>query len=492
MSGDELFTPAHELAERIAARELSPVEVLEGCIARIEERNPALNAFVFTAFDEAREAARTAERAVAAGAELGPLHGVPTAMKDLFDFKPGWPSTFGGVRAFKDLIVDFYCVWAERMEQAGAIIVGKTNSPVIGFRGTTDNPLFGPARNPFDESRNAGGSSGGSAAAVSDGLVPFAEGTDAGGSVRVPAAWCGLYGYKPSAGRVPVVMRPNAFGGTSPFVHEGLLTRNVADAVLGMRALVGYDPRDPFCLDEAPDYASELQGSVAGMRIGYSANLDFHPVDARIAATVERAVGAFEEAGAHVEPITLGLPGDHRELCDLWVRMGTRLNIEVLEGFKAQGVDLLADHRDDLPAVLAELLERGYDEPPLQPMHDANLRSEVFDAFQGALDRYDLVVSPTVGALPVPNASDGETQGPSEIEGVPVDPLIGWCLTYLINLTGHPAASIPAGLADGLPVGMQIIGRRRADGDVLRASAAFERLRPWQADYPALRASSPA
>jgi amidase len=172
---DELaYRSATETAAAIRTGQVSPVEVLDSVVARIEERNPSLNAFVFTAFDEARERARAAEQAVASGAELGPLHGVPTAIKDLFDFKPGWPATFGGIPALREHTVPVRCMWAERMEAAGAIIIGKTNSPVMGFRGTCDNPLFGPTRNPFDLSRNSGGSSGGAAAAVADGLLPLA------------------------------------------------------------------------------------------------------------------------------------------------------------------------------------------------------------------------------------------------------------------------------------------------------------------------------
>jgi amidase/aspartyl-tRNA(Asn)/glutamyl-tRNA(Gln) amidotransferase subunit A len=157
-------------------------------------------------------------------------------MKDLFDYKPGWPTTFGGVRALKDFVPDYYCVFAERIERAGAILVGKTNSPVMGFRGVCDNPLFGPSCNPFDLTKNTGGSSGGSAAAVADGLVPFAEGTDGGGSIRIPAAWCGVYGFKGSFGRVPVVIGRNAFWGATPFVAEGPIARTVADAALVLTA----------------------------------------------------------------------------------------------------------------------------------------------------------------------------------------------------------------------------------------------------------------
>jgi amidase/aspartyl-tRNA(Asn)/glutamyl-tRNA(Gln) amidotransferase subunit A len=171
-------------------------------IERIQTRNSSLNAFVYFGFADARKAALEAERAVIAGDSLGPLHGVPVAIKDNFDFKPGWKTTFGGVRALKDFTARSYCPFAERIEKAGAILIGKTNSPSFGFRGTTDNYLFGPTRNPFNLTKNAGGSSGGSAAAVADGLVPLAEGADAGGSIRIPASWCGVFGFKPSFGRV--------------------------------------------------------------------------------------------------------------------------------------------------------------------------------------------------------------------------------------------------------------------------------------------------
>jgi amidase len=221
---DELaYTTVVELAGRIRRRELSPVEVLEATIERIQTRNPSLNALVHLAFDDARAAAREAEAALTSGEAVGLLHGVPAALKDLFDFKPGWPSTFGGIPSLRDFKPDFYCAFAERAERAGAVLVGKGNAPVMGFRGVCDNPLFGASRNPFDTALNTGGSSGGCAAAVADGLLTFAEGTDGGGSIRIPAAWCGIYGYKQSFGRVPYISRPNAFSGTDPFLFEGPL-----------------------------------------------------------------------------------------------------------------------------------------------------------------------------------------------------------------------------------------------------------------------------
>jgi amidase len=472
-----------ELAYRIRRRDLSPVEVLDATIGAIEAGNERLNAFVHLDFEGARERARAAERAVTSGAPLGRLHGVPSAMKDLFDFKPGWPSTFGGVRALKDFVPDFYCAWAERMEAAGAILVGKTNSPVMGFRGACDNPLFGPSRNPFDTTRNTGGSSGGSAAAVAAGMLTVAEGTDGGGSIRIPASWCGVYGYKQSFGRVPYIARPNAFTGFHPFLFEGALTRTVEDAALVIEAISGYDPRDPFALDERVDLVAAVRRPINGWRIAYSPDFDVFPVEPEVAAVVEDAVRAFEDAGARVERVKLGIQHDQRELSDLWCRLIVPINVAFFEGMKQAGNDLLAEHRDDFPAEYLRWIDEGYELRVPQLMRDEEVRSEIYDAVQNVFADYDLLVTPTLACLPVENAGDGNTKGPERVNGVEVDPLIGWCLTYPINFTGHPAASIPAGMARGLPVGMQIVGRRYADADVLSASAAFERLRPWRHTY---------
>jgi amidase/aspartyl-tRNA(Asn)/glutamyl-tRNA(Gln) amidotransferase subunit A len=476
------------LARRIRRRDLSPVEVIDATIAAIEADNPRINALVYLGLDAARERAREAERAVLSGDRLGALHGVPTAMKDLSSFKPGWPTTFGGVRALKDFTTNRYCTWTRRMEQAGAIVVGKTNSPVMGFRGTCDNPLFGPTRNPFDTARNAGGSSGGSAAAVAAGLLPAAEGTDAGGSIRVPASWCGVYGYKPSFGRVPYVARPNAFSAVHPFVFEGILTRTVEDAAIVIDAIAGYDARDPFALDERTTLAATTRRSIAGCRIAYSPDFDVFPVDPAVATVVADALLAFEAAGAHVDQVRLGIGHDQRELSDVWCRLMMPGYVDTFEGFKRDGLDLLADHRDDFPPEFLRWLDHGYSVTVPHLLRDHAIQTEVYDAIQAVFADYDLLVTPTAACLPVENAGDGDTKGPSRIGDVEVDPLIGWCLTYPVNFSGHPAASVPAGTASGLPVGMQIIGRRYADADVLAASATLERMRPWQDRYRFARA----
>jgi amidase/aspartyl-tRNA(Asn)/glutamyl-tRNA(Gln) amidotransferase subunit A len=491
---DELaYVSATELAQRIRSRELSPVEVVEAFIKRIEVRNPSLNALVYLGFEDARKRARQAERALMSGERVGLLHGVPSALKDLFDFKPGWPASLGGIRALKDDVVDARCAFCERMEdRGGAVLLGKTNSSLMGYRGTCDNYLFGPTRNPFDLSKNAGGSSGGSAAAVADGLLPIAEGTDAGGSIRIPSSWCGVYGYKASFGRVPFLAAPNAFGtADSPFLFEGPITRTVEDAALALSVLSGYDARDPFSIVEPPvDYVAATRRSIRGLRIAYSPNLDVFPVEPRVAEVVARAVRAFEEAGAQVEEVKLGLTRSQQELSDVWSRLYMMLNLQALDSYKRRGIDLLGEHSSDFPPEYLRWVRECQELSALDFYKDQEARTDVFKAFQKVLEEYDLLITPTLACLAVDNRDDGNTVGPSRINGEAVDPLIGWCLTYFVNFTGHPAASIPAGMADGLPVGMQIIGRRNADADVLAASAEFERLRPWTKTYDTCRQRS--
>jgi len=484
------YRSAVDLAGTIAERRVSPVEVMEETLRRVEVREPSLNAIVFRGFEEAMESARSAEEALARGETGGPLFGVPVLMKDLFDFKPGWPATFGGIPAMADFSIDAYCVWAERMEAAGAIIIGKGNSPALGFRGACDNYLFGPTRNPFDTTRNSGGSSGGSAAAVADGLVPIAEGTDGGGSIRIPAAWCGVVGYQPSAGRVPSILRPNAFAGVSPFVYEGPITRTVEDAALAMSVLAGPHPGDPFSALDKPDFRAALDRGIQGWTIAYSPDLGVYPVQPEVAAVVEEAVRAFEGAGARVVEVEIDIDLDQRELADLWCRLIMPLSLDAFANLAEGGLDILGEHRSDLPPEFLRWADHVASMSAMEYFDDNSRRTQIYEALQAVLGAHEMLVSPTLACMPVENLTTGETRGPTIIEGVEVDPVIGWCMTYFTNFTGHPAVSLPAGLSQGLPVGMQLIGRRGADVDVFAAAAAFERARPWDSTYeiPANRA----
>ncbi|AUV80334.1 amidase [Salinigranum rubrum] len=482
------YTSAAVLASRIRRGDLSPVDVVDACLERIDARNEDINAFVTVLGDDARERAEEAEAAVRRGEELGPLHGVPIAVKDLFDFKAGVRNTMGSV-PFAEFVPEESATYVRRLEEAGAIVLGKTNTPEMGHKGTTDNRLFGPTSTPFDLDRNAGGSSGGSAAAVADGLVPIAQGSDGGGSVRIPAAWSGVYGFKATYGRVAQAIRPDAFLSHTPTIHAGPLTRTVEDAALMLDVMTGPDPRDPLSVPEEPhDFQGAVRRGIEGLEVAYSPDFDIFPVDDRVRAVVDDAVTAFETAGATVDEVSLGLTHDQLELADLWIREIGMLYHSAVEGFKDEGLDLLGDHRDDLTPEFADLLEETRDQSVIDYKRDEHLRTEVYDAVQDVftVEGYDLLVTPTLAVPPVENddGGTGQTVGPSEINGEPVDPLIGWCLTYPINFTGHPAASIPAGFTDGLPVGMQLVGDRFDDETVFAASGAFERVRPWHDAYP--------
>jgi amidase/aspartyl-tRNA(Asn)/glutamyl-tRNA(Gln) amidotransferase subunit A len=263
----------------------------------------------------------------------------------------------------------------------------------------------------------------------------------------------------------------------------------VEDAAVVIDAISGYDPRDPFALDERADLAAAVRRAIDGWRIAYSPDFDVFPVEPAVARVVEDSVRAFEQVGAHLEQVRLGIEHDQRELTDLWCRLIIPINVAAFEMFKRNGMDLLADHRDDFPPEYLRWVDEGYELRAPQLMRDEELRTEIYDAIQGALADHELLVTPTLRAWRSRTRPMGNTKRPGRIGDVDVDPLIGWCLTYPVNFSGHPAASIPAGMVDGLPVGMQIIGRRYADADadVLAASAALERIRPWRDSYESRR-----
>lgn len=484
MSDELCFLPAAEMAQRIRAGELSPVEVVDAFLARITARNGEVNAYVTRLDDQARAAARQAEQALERGTELGPLHGVPVAIKDLFDPVAGVRNTFG-CKVFIDFVPEENAVYVQRLLDAGAILLGKTNTPEFGHKGVTDNLLFGPTSTPFDTTRNAGGSSGGSAAAVAHGLAALAQGSDAGGSIRIPAAHCGVVGFKPSFGRVAAAYRPDGFLST-PFIHAGPLTRTVGDAALMASVICGPHDRDPLSLpDDGIDWAGATSAPVDGLRVAYSCDLGDFPVDPAVRALVDAAVADLGGAGLATEPIDLDLGSPHDELTDLWMREMAVLYGATAANLAAVGIDLVGEHRNAICPDFLALLERGATLGAIEAKGDDVLRTRVFDALQDVFVEHELLITATVGVPPFPNRDDGHTVGPSEVDGRPVDPLLGWCLTHPFNFSGHPAISVPAGLtAEGLPVGLQIVGRRHDDFTVLAAAAALERVRPWVQDLP--------
>ncbi|HET7466425.1 MAG TPA: amidase family protein [Candidatus Dormibacteraeota bacterium] len=483
---DELaYMPATELLARITRRDISPLEAVDFFLDRIERFNKRLNAYVLVLGDEARSRAQEAARLLASQDPKPPLLGLPIAIKDLFDLKAGVPNTFG-CKPFKDYVPTVSATYVARLERAGAIVLGKTNTPEFGHKGITDNYLFGPTSTPFHIGKNAGGSSGGSAAAVAAGLAPLAQGSDGGGSIRIPAAWSGVYGFKPTFGRVAAVGRPDAFMLAVPFAHAGPLARSVADAVLMLQAISGPDDRDPYSLPaDGADYMAATRRSIKGLRVAWSPDLGVFPVDPEVARVTAEAVRAFEGAGAIVDEVKVKFTRSQEELCDCWLRQSAVRAAESADGLAlSTGIDLRGSHRDQVPPQFADSLDLGHRLTALDYRRDDVIRTEALDALQDVFDSYDLIASPTLAALPVDNATDGNTLGPSEINGERVDPWIGWCMTYPYNFTGHPAASIPAGLSrDGLPVGLQVAGRRFADETLLAASAAFEQARPWAETY---------
>lgn len=487
------------LADALRERRISAVEAVHAAIARIERLNPRINAVVTTTFDEALAAAERADRRAACGDWMGPLHGVPILIKDLFDFKAGVRNTCG-CPALVDFVPDHTMAHVGRLEAAGAIMLGKTNTPEFGYKGTTDNRLFGATRCPFDLSRNAGGSSGGSAAAVAVGMTPLAQGSDAGGSIRIPAAWCGVVGFKPSFGRVPNTGAANAFGLATPFVHAGPLARTVRDAALMAQVMSGPHADDPFSLpDDGMDLIaaaneqrarSREQGvNLLPARLAFSPDLGVFAVEPAVAAVVENCVAALRDTGLAIDEIDVQLPLDQEELAQLWLREVGVMYLDMFDAMAQLGLDLLNDFAADVPPTVHAIVEAARRTTALDLRRGDRLRSQIWRTIQGVFAEYDGLLTPTVGALPVPNAADGTTLGPERVNGQPVERCIGWCLTHPFNFTGHPAASVPAGRTpDGLPVGLQVVGRRFADEEVIRICRRVEQARPWDATLAAVRA----
>lgn len=471
---------AVELAAAIRAGDVSPVTVVEALLERIEARNDRTNAFVTVAEEHARDRAKEAERAVENGAELGPLHGVPVAIKDLNDVE-GLRTTSGSL-LFEDRIADSTDPFAQRLIDAGAIVIGKTNTPEFGLGCTTDNRVIGPTGTPFDPTKTAGGSSGGAAAALADRLVPIAQGTDTGGSIRTPASCCHVFGLKPSFGRVPRVSRPNGFNEHTPFSHTGPLTRTVEDAALLLDVMAGPHPGDPFSLPSSgTDYVAATRDPIDDFRVAYSPNLGIYPVSEPVRDVVDDAVTAFEEAGATVDRVDPAFDLDQSDVLDAFYTFAKVLWDALFDDLEdAHGLDPRGADKEKLRPITVETILES--EPVSTREYKAadRTRTRVYDAVSDLLEEYDVLVTPTLGVQPFPLGDY-----PTEIEGTDIEPLRGWLLTQPFNFSGHPVGAVPAGLSeDGLPVGMQVVGRRHAEDDVLAASAAVEAVRPWHDDYP--------
>jgi aspartyl-tRNA(Asn)/glutamyl-tRNA(Gln) amidotransferase subunit A len=469
MSGDDLcWLPATELAALIRKRKVSPVEVVDAVLARIEKINPTINAYVLVTADQARRAARAAERRLGRkGEKLGPLHGVPFSVKDLVITR-GVRTTFG-TPLYRDHVPTEDAPVVERLTAAGGIMLGKTNTPALGWIGATHNLLFGPTRNPWNLERTPGGSSGGASAAAAAGLGPLHVGTDGGGSIRIPASFTGIVGFKASFGRIPVYP-PSAAWSLS---HVGPMTRTVADAALMMTVCAGPDERDPFSLPAARvDYLKALRSDLRGLRVAYADDLGFvEALDPEVAAIARTAARAFRELGCRLEEVQPGWPSPR----ECWE--------QIFCGGIATRLAPYLDRRDQIEPGLVKIIETTLAQPPTRFVQAWFDRLAWWQHPRAFFEKYDLLLTPAVACPPFAVGLDNAT----EVAGKPVGAFAWTPYTWPFNLTGQPAASVPAGFtADGLPVGLQIVGRRFDDAAVLRAAAAFERARPWAHRRPPL------
>lgn len=480
MDPEICFRSVSDLANLIRTGEVSAVAVVDAFLDRIEARNETTNAYVDVYESAAREAAMRAEEQVTTGTDLGPLHGVPVAIKDLVPVAEH-TTTYGSV-PLSDHVSDHDAPVVERLRDAGAIILGKTNTSEFGHIAVTDNELFGPTGTPFDPSKTAGGSSGGSAAAVADGLAPFAIGTDAGGSVRIPASACGVFGIKPTFGRVPREVRPDFTLDVNPFTCTGPLTRSVEDAVLVLNVISGVHECDPFSTptsnlsrfeDESPD--------IPAVSVAYSPDLGCFSIDPGIRSYLDSIIQTINSQGFSIHRDAPDVAGDWDALREASFTIFQARMAAVIAGSKrAFGVDL-STNIDSLTYSLRAMVERGR-EFTVTDLSEANgTRSVIFDAVTTFFDTYDILLTPTLAVPPF----DKNEIGPDEIDGTEVNKYTDWYLTQLFNMTGHPAASLPVGQTDtGLPIGLQIAGKRHTDDLVLTVAHAIESILNTPDLYP--------
>ncbi len=463
MDSDLCFAPATEIRDLIRAKQVSIPELTELFYRRIQELNPKLNAYLALCPDQAMAQARSAQDVVQQGGSLGSLHGIPISIKDL-EMTKGIPTTMGSL-LFRNRVPDIDSVVVERVRQAGAIILGKTNTPEFGQSGMTDNKLGDACRNPWNTECTPGGSSGGAAAALAAGLCTLATGSDAGGSIRIPASFSGVFGIKPSQGRVP---RYGGYGRPSAnhFSQPGPMSRTVADSALLLQVLAGPDSRDPTSMRETPpDFSASLKAGVRGWRIGWSADLGYAAVDPEVAKVTGQAARIFEELGATVDEPDLAMEDPFQAFWDIFSTATYTSYGHLLDAHRDEFTDYGLYSLDHGAEVTGADMSRA-----LLQVDQLRRRLEVY------FDEYDLLLTPTmaVPAFPV-------DQRPSVIGGKQVEPFWGYLpFTYPINMTGQTASSVPCGFSSGgMPIGLHIIGPRGAEAKVLQASAAFEQARPW-------------
>jgi amidase len=461
MSDLTVESTARAMTEGIRARSISARELLDLHLARIEERNPELNAIVSLDLERATAGARAADDHLARGGGVGPLHGLPFAVKDTHAVA-GWRTTYGSP-LFAEHVPDTDDLIVERVRRAGVVLLGKTNVPEFAAGSHTFNTIFGTTRNPVDPSRSAGGSSGGAAAALASGMVPLADGSDMGGSLRNPASFCGVVGLRPSLGRVPEWPQSNLWETTSV---GGPLARNVGDLALLLSVLAGPDPRSPYALgDPGSTFAPPLAGSLRGLRVAWSLDLGgAFEVDREVARVIEDAGRLMARNGARTFAAWPEL--EHADETFRTLRAWH---------FQARYGALLAAHPDAFKQSLADNIRAG------EPLTGADValayerRTELAHRMRRFFADYDVLVLPVSQVPPFP----ADQEFPQEINGTPLGSYLDWMRSaYLITVTGCPAISVPAGSTpDGLPVGVQLVAPHGAERRLLEIATAFEAAR---------------
>jgi amidase len=460
MSDEICFLPATELAARIRARDLGCVEVLEAHLSRIERLNPQVNAIVTLTAEAARAEAAACDAALAAGTapppERAPLFGLPVAHKDLAETK-GVRTTYGSP-IFADHVPAFDALIVERLKAAGAITVGKTNTPEFGAGSQTFNPVFGATRNPYDLSKTCGGSSGGAAVALACGLVPIADGSDLGGSLRNPAGYCNVVGFRTTPGRVPAWPSRWPY---MPFSVDGPMARTVGDVALMLSAIAGPDPRAPLSLGDPGAAFASIPELARGLRVAWSPDLGGLPVDERVAAAFAAQRATFADLGCAVEEAT----PDLSDADEIFVTLRA-LTYELGLG------ELLDKHRDKLKDTVIWNIEQGRQLTGPQVARALRLHGALLERVRAFFTRYDALVLPVSQVPPFPVEQPYIT----EINGVKLGNYLEWMRScYWISVTGCPSIAVPAGFTpEGLPVGLQIVGRPRGERELLALAQAYE------------------
>jgi len=466
---DICYMPVCDMADKIESQELTSQEITEILIERIERINPIINAYCIPTFELAREMAKKADNSLKKGHKLGLLHGIPLSIKDELEVKD-FRTTFG-TKLFENNISVKDAVVVERLREAGSVILGKTNLPPLGSKGITDNLIFGPTRNPWNIERTSGGSSGGAAAAVASGLSPLALGSDGGGSIRIPSSFCGVYGIKPTYGRIPQTT-VSLLGYISTFVQRGPIVRYVKDAALMLDIMVGEHPLDINSLPKPNfSYLEKINEKPKNLKIGYSLTLGFaKTIDPEVKKNVLNAIDKFENFDWPVEKSKIRIRNAELTMWTIWTTSFAKILRPVL---KKRDIKI-----DD---ELFGTMKIGMTFSKQDIRNAKKERERISETISRYFKNYDILITPTL-ACP---AFEIDKSFPKQIDGKEVNPGAWMPFTYPFNMSRHPAASIPCGWSsEGLPIGMQIVGKMNDELSVLQVSKAFEEIAPWQDKRP--------